>query len=193
MANAKPKRAVVDKWKKKKKFVIMGSKEVGNIELGETISEKPETVVNRRIKVNMGLALNQAKKKNIDLTFKIKNVQGSNALTEISGYEVKKSYLRRLFRRRSSKIESVQYLKTKDNKKIKIVSVIVTFRKVEREKTKDIRKILETFTAKLVSANNFDAIMSMILQKDILYDILPDLKKIASIKKAELELVKLLS
>jgi ribosomal protein S3AE len=71
--------------------------------------------------------------------------------------------------------------------------VIVTFRKVEREKTKDIRKILETFTAKLVSANNFDAIMSMILQKDILYDILPDLKKIASIKKAELELVKLLS
>jgi ribosomal protein S3AE len=81
---------------KKKKFVIMGSKEVGNIELGETISEKPETVVNRRIKVNMGLALNQAKKKNIDLTFKIKNVQGSNALTEISGYEVKKSYLRRL-------------------------------------------------------------------------------------------------
>ena len=189
----KPKRAVVDKWKKKKTFKILGSKEVGNVELGETIADKPELLVGRNISVNMGLALNQARKKNIDLTFKIKDVQGSNATTELVGYETKKSYLRRLFRRRTSKIESVQYLTSKDKRRFKIVSVIVTFRKIEREKQKDIRKLLETFIAKTAKANNFDAIMGLILQKDILYEIMPEVKKIAAIKRTEIETIKCLA
>jgi len=193
MANVKPKRAVVDKWKKKKRYILMGPKEVGNIELGETIADKPETLINRRIKVNMGVVLNQAKKKNVDITFRIKDVQGSNAVTELIGYETKQSYLRRLFRRRCSKIGSVLYLTTKDNKKIKFNSVVVTLRKIEHEKRRDIRKIVEDFIVKTVKANNFDALIGTILQKELLMDVLPEIKKIAGIKKTEIGQVKQLS
>lgn len=192
MAKARQKRAVVDKWKKKKKFSIIGPKAVGNVELGETISEKPELVVGRTIKANMGQLTNQARKKNVDLTFKVREVQGSNANTELVGYEVKSSFLRRLFRRKSSKIETVQYLRTKDRRRVKIKAVVVTQRKVEIKKQKDIRKMVMTNINSLTRRNSFESFMVHILEKDVFYHIVKDMKKIAPIKRTEIQLVKLL-
>lgn len=188
----KTKRAVVDKWKKKKRFTIMGPKSVGNIELGETISEKPELLVNRVVKVNMGMTLNLLKKKHIDLSFKVRNVQGSNANTELVGYEEKASYLKRLFRRRSSKIEVVNFLTSKDGKRIKVKAVIVTMRKVENQKCKDARRILEAFLQKTVKANTAEAFMTLLIQKELLDELLPELKKVVLPKKAEVEMVRVM-
>lgn len=188
--NTRQKSAVVDKWKKKKKYIINASKHVGSIELGETVAEKPEQVIGRTIKVNLGTITNQARKKNVDVTFKVKDVQGTNANTELSGFELKSSYLRRLFRRRSSKIEAVQYVVTKDKRKIKVKTVIVTARKVQREKRKDVRRMIEDLISKLANENSLENFFGIILEKDIFAQVHNEMKKIVAVKKSEIEEIK---
>lgn len=191
--NVKQKSAVVDKWKKKKKYVINGSKHVGSIELGETVAEKPEQVMGRTVTVNLGTVTNQARRKNVDVTFRVKDVQGTNANTELSGFELKASYLRRLFRRRSSKIEAVQYIMTKDKRKLKVKTVIVTARKVQREKRKDVRRMVEELVARLANENTLESFFSIILEKDIFAEINSEMKKVVAVKKSEIEQIKVVN
>ena len=70
---------------------------------------------------------------------KATRVEGSNVQTDLVGFEVK-NLLRRLFRRRTSKIQIILRLNTKDEKKFKIKYVIVTRGKQELSKRKIIRK-----------------------------------------------------
>jgi len=188
----KKRKAVVDKWKKKKTFSLIGPKIVGNVELGETVADKPEKIINRTIIKNMSQVTNNVKKRNVELTFKVREVKGSNAFTDLVKYELKKSFLRRLFRRKSSKIETNQYLTSKDGHKIKIKAVLVTMRKVETDKKTDIRKIMTDQIKKIVEENPAEKVFSIMFNKNLLYEGLSKIKKIAVFKKAEVELIKLI-
>src|SRR3989338_6130015 len=113
-AKPKAKKKTVDKWKKKIWYTLYAPAYFDNKPLGETIAEKPEQVSNRTIVVS-GRDLNPAKKTNASLRFKVKEVQGNKAYTETMGHEVAEGFVRRLVRRRGSKIECVQDVVTTDN------------------------------------------------------------------------------
>ncbi len=190
MANEK--RAVVDKWKKKRIFKLIAPKFLSSVEFGETVAIKPEQIVNRITKVNFGTLTNQVKKRNVDLMLKATRVEGSNIQTELSGFEVKKSYLRRLFRRRTSKIEVVLKIKTKDEKKLKIKYVIVTRGKQELSKKKIIRKESVDYVTNMALEMNLDKFMERALDNNFFSDLMPMIKKMTPISATEVEFTKVL-
>jgi small subunit ribosomal protein S3Ae len=192
MAAKRQKRAVVDKWKKKKTFNIMAPKEIGNVELGNTVAEKPDMIKGRTIEANIGSLLNQVRKKHISLVFKVTDVQGSTANTEIVGYKVKPAFLKRFFKRRSSKIESTLYAYTKDRKRVKIKTMIVTSRKVERLKVKDIRSRMVGHIENILKTTTYENLVKLVLDKPLFSEILPGIKKIALTRMSELVELKLM-
>lgn len=193
MAEEIKRKAVVDKWKKKKGYILFAPKMFGSGQFGETVAAKPELVIGRCVVVNMGSLTNQIKNKGTDLVLRVEKVEGSNAHTELVGFESKKGYLRRLFRRKSSKIEPIQFLATKDGKKIKIKTVIVTVGKRDVSKRKAIRRELEEFVKKTVSESTCEKLVELLLDKSLFNLLLQKVRKIVPVQKAEVEYFKVVS
>lgn len=193
MAEEQKKRAVVDKWKKKKAFKLVAPKQFGNVEFGETVAVKPEQMIGRIVKVNLGTLTNQIRSKNTDAFLRIGKVEGSNAQTDFAGYQIKNSYLRRMFRRRTSKIEIVTTLTTKDKLPVRIKFVAVTFGKQEVSKTKIIRKELLQHVEKLAKENSVEKFLEISLNsKEFFAEILTKIKKIAPINATEIEKIRVI-
>ncbi len=193
MAEEIKRKAVVDKWKKKKNYFLVAPKMFGSGQFGETVAAKPELVMGRCVVVNMGSLTNQMRNKGTDLMLRVEKVEGSNAYTELVGFEGKKGYLRRMFRRKSSKIEPIQFLTTKDGKKIKIKTVVVTVGKRDVSKRKAIRKELEEFVKKTVAENNCDKLVELLLDKSLFDPLFKVIRKIVPVQKAEVEFVKVVA
>jgi ribosomal protein S3AE len=193
MVEDNKKRAVVDKWKKKRQFKLVAPKYFGNTEFGETVGAKPELLIGRLVKINMSILTNQVKSRNTDALLRIAKVEGSNAQTDFAGYTLKTSSLRRMFRRRTSKIEIVDTIESKDEQKIKIKFVAVTFGKQEVSKTKLIRKELENYIKKIALENSTEKFLELCMNtKELFAEILTKVKKIAPTSLIEIEKVKVI-
>ena len=189
-ATSKQQRVVVDKWKKKKEYTIMAPKLVGNVEIGHTVSDKDEKVIGRVTKANLGQLTNQFQKKKYDVYFRVNNIQASNAYTEMFALEMKGNFSRRLIGRRCNKLDIVQFLDTKDGQRLKVKSLCVTRRKVEKIKVKDISKELRKQIAMIVSKNSSDDVFDLVMNKDIEKDLISKVKNIAEIRGCAILLLK---
>ncbi|MDO8647460.1 MAG: hypothetical protein Q7R70_03520 [Candidatus Diapherotrites archaeon] len=183
----------VDKWKKKKWFKIFAPPLFDKREIGETPAEKPENVMGRTVKANVRALTGQIKKAHVDLIFKIMDVQGLNASTEISGMIVKPETLRRVVRRRNSKIDVVLDSRTKDNKKARIKATVVCLKKIERIKETAIRKKLLEELSKMAVSKNFEDLISDAIFGNSLNSLFASVKTIAGIKRIEIMAVRQLN
>jgi len=136
------KKKTIDKFKKKKWFTLIAPKSFEKKPLGETPAEKSKILIGRTVKKTVDEFTGQRKQRHITASFRIKEIRELNALTEIIGFEINHSYLRRMIRRRISKIETVVTGTTKDNKTLRVKAVAVSARHIEQSKEKAIRKIM---------------------------------------------------
>ena len=175
----------LDKWKRKKWFKIFSPTLFEKREIGETPAEKVEQVIGRVVKVNARVLSGQLKKSHIDLLFKVKEVQGLNAETETAGMAVKPETLRRIVRRRNSKIDIVQDVKTKDGKKARVKTTIVCLRKIERRKETIIRHEIRERVEKEALEKSFEEFVYDVTFGNFPNSLFDLVKKIAGIKRIE--------
>lgn len=178
-------RKTVDKWKRKKWYTLVAPKSFSSVEIGETPAEKDEVVMGRVIFVNANDVSKQGKKSHIVLKFKVNEVKGNKAHTELVGHMVKPSYVRRLVRRRSSKMETSQLLATKDGKKIKVKVFAITAKKVAKKKESAIRKAMEEETRAICANTAFEDCIQEFVFGNVLGKMFDRIKKVASIKKLD--------
>jgi small subunit ribosomal protein S3Ae len=171
-----------DKWKKKKWFKIFAPKLFDGKELGETVADDPKKVLGRTIEGNIRNLTASAKRTQFSVRFRISKIEGSNAYTDILGHEVPRVFIARFVKRESSKIEDVQFIKTKDGKNIKIVSDIITDVKANKEQASSIRKALREGIMKESKSRNFDDFFMRIVDESINKELKENLSKIMPIK-----------
>lgn len=188
MVTAK-RRAVVDKWKKKKEYLIIAPKLLGNVEIGQTVADKDEKVIGRVAKVNLGQIMNQIQKRKYDVYLVISNVQGSNANTELRALELKANFVRRLIGRRCNKIEIVQYLDSKDGERIKVKTLCVTKRRIEKAKEKDIRRNIRKHIGMLVVKHSCNDVFDYVMNKELEKELISKVKNIAEMRGCVVTLV----
>lgn len=182
----KSKKRAVDKWKKKTWFTILAPAEFERKILGETVSEKPETLEGRTISASLRDIANQIKKQHISIKFKIREIKGDKAYTEAVGHEIKGSYLKRMSRRRSSKIERVQVIRLKDGANARIKSVVITARKTTAKRKTAIGKILNEEVGRFISRLSSEKLVYEIVFGNIESRIFKEVKKVAPVKKIEI-------
>ncbi len=175
----------VDKWKRKRWYKIYAPPEFDRKEIGETPAEKPELVAGRTIKANAREISGQPKKGHMDIWFKITEVQGLNAQTKTFGLEVKPATMKRIVRRRSSKIDCVKDVLTKNGVHTRVKMSIITQRKTNKIKESHIRiKALEE-TQKIAGGMEFSQLVIETAFGDITGQIQAAVKNIAGIKRVE--------
>ncbi len=180
------KRKTVDKWKKKKWFSLIAPAFFNNQALGETVAEEPEQVLRRSIVVNAGDLTNQAKLRHVALYFQVNNVQGQKASTRLVGHEIHDSYLRRLVRRRSSKIEVVEDVALKTGEKVRVKAVTITGKKASKAQETEIRKIMKEELVRAGSKKPFDQFVQELIFGTASSNIFKAAKKIVPIKRIEI-------
>lgn len=182
----KPAKRTVDKWKKKIWYTIYAPPEFDRKEIGETISSKPELLLGRIATVSAGELANEAKKSHISLIFRVNDVKGNKAYTEVAGHEIKDSYMRRFVRRRGSKVEVVQEEPAKDGVVVKVKSVCLCAKKVTKAKKTAVGKIMRGEVSGFLKETESGKVAGGAVFGNVCMKIFQEARKVCPIKRVEI-------
>ena len=181
----KTKRKTTDTWKKKRWFVIKSPKEWEDKEIAKSPANDDKKLINRIIKVPLREITGNIKHQFVKIHFRVKEVKGLTAYTELEGFEIIREALKRNVRRRRSLIRTIQDVKTKDNKKIRITAYCFTARKVDTTKKDEIRKVMAE-EVKALKKETLDSLVKKCLFGQVSIGIAKKIKKITPIKRVEI-------
>ncbi len=175
----------VDKWKKKVWYAIFSPEEFEKREIGQTVAEKPEFVLGRTITMSAGEIAKQPRLSHVSIRFKVSDVQGQKAFTQLQSFAVADSYTRRIVRRRSSKLQVVQSVLTKDGFRARVKMITITGQKVTQAQGSAIRKIMSDELDKAAGAREFRVLVQELMFGNLSSGIAKRAKKIAGVKRVE--------
>ncbi len=179
------KRKGVDKWKTKKWFTVLAPATFNNAVIAHTPGEEAEGLMGRKVFVSARDLTGNIKKNQLMLAFKVNNVQGLNAFTMFDSIEVQPSALRRLVRRRSTKVESVDDVMCKDGVRARIKSVALSANKISRPQQADVRRILHAEAAEFAAGNDFESVLNLCATSDPIAKAVDKARKIAPMKRID--------
>ncbi|MCW1297005.1 MAG: 30S ribosomal protein S3ae [Candidatus Parvarchaeota archaeon] len=180
------------KTKKKEWYTIHAPKVFNEIEIGETLADDPNKIIGRSIYTNISNLIGDFTKDYMKLRLKINEIKDHDAYTIIDSFMLATPYLLRLIRRRTSKLDIVEKVETKDNKKLVVKTWLITFRKTQAPKRTKLRKFFVTEIKKIAKENTYDALILNIITGKIQKDLMNKMKVIYPLRHLEIRNTKLL-
>ncbi|RLG18859.1 hypothetical protein DRN75_00580 [Nanoarchaeota archaeon] len=169
--------------KKHKTWVKIKAPKVFNeVDLGETPVYENKDVIGRTVEQSVNHLLGTRAKIGQNVRFKVVNVKGDEAETQIESF-----FLSRIFAmqipRRSSKVELVKDLKTKDNVKIRVKMFAITYGRASTTQKKVIRKMMDTQISKIILDMNFEPLILSIISGELQKGIAKSVRKIYPVRE----------
>lgn len=128
-----------DKWKAKQWYAIQAPRMFNAVTIAETLAEVPEHLEGRIAEATMQDLTGDLSKMHIKCYFKVTGVVGTNCQTRFVGHELTNDYIRRLTRRKHSKIDGVYDVTTKDGFVIRVKPFAVTEKRAQSAQESEIR------------------------------------------------------
>ncbi|MBI4152574.1 hypothetical protein HY495_02585 [Candidatus Woesearchaeota archaeon] len=120
------------KIKKKSWLRVIAPPLFGQQQIGETYVEDPETILGRKIDVNLKELTNNIKDQSAYVSFRMTGVEGAQVQTEPMGFYLTPSHVKRLVRKNTSRLDDHFVFSTKAGERIIIKTIMVTRSKVQR-------------------------------------------------------------
>ena len=140
-------RKVKDKWRAKNWYQILAPTLFDSAPVSETLSDKPNNLIGRITEVSLQDITNDFRKAHIKLFFKIDKIQDGNAHTQFNGHTLTSDYLRRMIRRRKSRVDGVYDIETRDGAYLRVKPFAITEKRIQNSQKKLIRNVMkETIT-----------------------------------------------
>ncbi|GAB6135564.1 MULTISPECIES: 30S ribosomal protein S3ae [Thermococcus] len=196
MARGNPRRraaATKDKWKMKDWFVIYAPEFFGSKEIGLTPADEPEKVVGRVIETTLRDLTGDFTKSHVKLYFQVYDVKGQNAYTKFKGHTLARSYIRSLVRRRTTRVDGIFNITTKDGYKLRVMGMVIAYRRIQTSQERAIRKIMQDIIYKKAEELNFADFVLQSVNGQIAQEIAKEARKIYPIKRAEVRKIKVLA
>ncbi|MEK6934258.1 MAG: hypothetical protein AABW46_00090 [Nanoarchaeota archaeon] len=182
--------AEVSVKKSKKVWVkIVGSKEFKNNELGESYTSNPKGLVGKRVNANLSGLIEDMRKQNTIIGFRIKEVNGNQANAEMDSYRLVSAHIRRIVRSGKDKIESSFVIDSKDGKKVRIKPLILTRAKTKNSVLTAIGKKINDYFIEFGKENSFDDIIKKTISGELIKSLRNDIKKIYPLSALELKVI----
>jgi small subunit ribosomal protein S3Ae len=182
-------RTVKDKWRSKRWFKVRAPGLFQHADLGETMASEPEHLLGRQMEVTLQELSGGADigKAHIKLRFRIDRLSGENlAETSFVGHELTSDYVRRLARRKRSKIDATLIVTTKDGVRIVLKPVAVGEQRLQSHLRTLLRhKLVELLTAEAAQRTAPDYVREM-LQGELAKLLAQGLRSLYPLKKIEI-------
>jgi len=179
-------RRMKDKWKAKSWYNVVAPASFDQVTIAETLSDEPNKLLDRVTEVSLQDLTNDFRKSHYKLLFKIHNVEDTTAHTQYVGHTLTSDYLRRMVRRKRSKVEAVYDITTRDGAKIRIKPFATTDRRIQSSQKKIIRDAMRKTIVKQAKASTLSEFIKTIIDGKLGKDIYQASKKLYPVKRIEI-------
>lgn len=128
-----------DKWKAKQWYAIQAPRMFNAVTIAETLAEDASRLEGRVAEATMQDLTGDVSKMHIKCYFKVTSVTGTSCQTRFVGHELTNDYIRRLTRRKHSKIDGVYDVTTKDGFVIRVKPMAITEKRAQSTQESEIR------------------------------------------------------
>jgi len=179
-------RKVKDRWRAKNWYSIIAPPSFDNVTVSDTLSDNPDNLINRVASVSMQDLTNDFRKSHMVLYFKIHKVEESNAHTQFVGHSLTSDYIRRMVRRRNSKIDAVYDVKTRDNGTIRVKPFAITDKRIQNSQKIIIRSTMKNTITEQAGKTTMSEFIKNTLDGKLGSDIYKNTKKLYPVKRIEI-------
>ncbi len=193
MSSRKGRRRAVDKWKMKKWFVVLTPPYFGERELFEVPADGPEKLLKRVLEATLyDVTGEDVRQQVIKMYFQVVAVEGDKAKTIFKGHEYSRDFLRSLVRRRTSKVDGIFDVTTRDGYRIRVYPCALTQYRIKTSQQKAIRKVMKEIVEEKARKLNFGQFVQEMVLGKLASDIYKEAKKIAPLRHVGIRKSKLL-
>ena len=182
-------RTVKDKWRSKKTYKVRAPGIFQHAEIGETIANEPEQIIGRTLETTFqelsGGA--DAGKAHIKLRFQIERVTGDGfAEARFIGHDLTSDYIRRLARRKRSKIDLAIRTVTQDGVAIILKPVAVGEQRLQSNLRTQLRHKLDSLLLEEAALRSSPEFVREMLQGELAKVLSQGLRTLYPLKKIEI-------
>jgi small subunit ribosomal protein S3Ae len=182
-----------DKWRGKTWYMVVAPPFFGNIELGTLPAEEPEQLIGRVVEATLYDITSDFSHQYLKMFFQINELDGKTAHTLFKGHEYSRDYLRSLVRRRTTKVDGLFNLITKDGYKLRVAVSALTLSRIKTSQEKLIRDMMtKTIDEKAAALTMDQFVQEMVLGK-IASDVYNKAKKVAPLRHVGIRKSKLIA
>lgn len=178
-------RKIKDKWKAKAWYNVVAPEMFNRQLLGETPCDTPDKLVGRVTEVTVQDLTGDFSKMHIKLQFRVHNVQGSDALTHFVGHDLTTDYVRRLTRRKRTRIDGVFDVATKDNWKLRVKPMAIADRRIQSSRQRIIRDTMERVLREIAANATVGEFVKAIIGGDLAKQVAVACKPIQPMSRVE--------
>ena len=161
----------IKKWKGKDWFPVVAPKAFGGKELGDIPTTDPATLTGRVLEVSVSELEGNMDKYYMKLRFKITGLENGKAVTEFDGFGLVREQVFRITRKRTSKVEIVINVETKDKWLLHLKIFAILNRAVDFQIERKLRlRVMELLKEFISTANVEDVVKTAcdgLIQKNI--------------------------
>ena len=172
-------------WREKDWYEVLAPPMFGSQKIGETPTIDVDQLQGRIFETTLGDLIEDFSKSHIKLYFQIKELKEKQAVTGFIGHEMARDYIRSQVRRRAGKVDDIATVTTKDGYMLRVKSMVMTLRRVQRSKLdvihKDMRRVVEAKAAE----RTLDQFVQEAVLGKLSADIYREVKKYCPIRRVE--------
>jgi small subunit ribosomal protein S3Ae len=184
---------VRDKWRSKVWYNVVAPSFFGNIDLGALPAEEQGKLIGRVVEATLYDITGDFSHHYLKMYFQINEMDGKTAKTLFKGHEYSRDYLRSLVRRRTTKVDGLFNVVTKDGYKLRIAVSALTLSRIKTSQEKIIRQIMTKIINDKATALSLDQFVQEMVLGKIGSDIYNESKFVAPLRHVGIRKSKLLS
>ena len=173
---------VRDKWRGKSWYMIVAPPFFGNIELGSVPAEEESKLIGRVVEATLYDITGDFSHMYLKMFFQVNEIDGKTAKTLFKGHEYSRDYLRSLVRRRTTKVDGLFNLTTKDGYKLRIAVSALTLSRIKTSQEKIIRNLMQRIISEKTKALMLDSFVQEMVLGKIGSDVYNEAKKVAPLR-----------
>lgn len=177
---------IKDKWKAKNWYTILSSDSFGKKEIGSSPASSPDILIGRITAISLSDITGDYKQSHVRLFFRVTKTEGERAFTDFEGHEINQDYIRRLIRRRKTRIDLVVDALTSDNVNIRLKPLIVVDRKIINSVETSIRNRVAEFLKAKTREQPLNEFVVYMFSTQIYNDLYEQIKVIYPARKIEI-------
>ncbi|MCX8170565.1 MAG: 30S ribosomal protein S3ae [Candidatus Bathyarchaeota archaeon] len=184
---------VKDKWRSKKWYTVVAPPYFGSVEIGAIPADDPEKILGRVVEATLYDITEDFAHQYLKTYFQIISIDGRRALTVFKGHEYSRDYLRSLIRRKTTKVDGIFDVTTKEGYKLRVAACAFTTTRIKTSQEREIRAIMKEIIEEKARTLSFDQFVQEAVLGKIASDIYNSAKKIVPLRHVGIRKTKLLS
>jgi small subunit ribosomal protein S3Ae len=187
------KKRVRDKWRSKDWFSVVAPQYFGATELGSVPADESSRLIGRVVDATLYDLTNDFAHQYLKMYFQVSDIDGKVARTIFKGHEYSRDYLRSLVRRKTTRIDMLQNVTTKDDYKVRLAVCAFTLTRIRTTQEQAVRGIMKGIVDEKAKTLTFDQFVQEVVLGKIASDIYNEAKKVAPMRHVGIRKSKLVA